>query len=85
MGIALGLEWLLEDQVAIDMIRYHNVLVARACSDWEAARVICESLLKSTTVRWRSFEGTTGVAGSMTGLGSPVGVRGARGRVERTF
>ena len=41
MGIALGLEWLLEDQVAIDMIRYHNVLVARACSDWEAARVIC--------------------------------------------
>ncbi len=41
MGIALGLEWLLEDQVAIDMIRYHNVLVARACSDWEAAGVIC--------------------------------------------
>jgi hypothetical protein len=41
MGIALGLEWLLEDQVAIDMIRYHNVLVARACADWEAACVVC--------------------------------------------
>jgi hypothetical protein len=41
MGIALGLEWLLEDQVAINMIRYHNVLVARACSDGKAASVIC--------------------------------------------
>jgi hypothetical protein len=40
MGIALGFEGLLEDQVAICMVRNHDILVARACPDRETTCVI---------------------------------------------
>ena len=39
MGIALGFEGLLEDQVAICMVRNHDILVARACPDRETTCV----------------------------------------------
>ncbi len=44
VAIALGFEGLLEDEVAIFMEGNHGVLVARACSDGEAARVVGEEL-----------------------------------------
>jgi hypothetical protein len=40
MAVALGLEGLLEDAIAIGMEGNHDVLVARACSDWKVASVI---------------------------------------------
>jgi hypothetical protein len=40
MGVAVGLECLLEDEIAISVEGNHNVLVPRACSDWKATSVI---------------------------------------------
>ncbi len=40
MGVTLGFEGLLQDQVAISMVRDHNVLVAGAGPDGESARVV---------------------------------------------
>jgi hypothetical protein len=44
VAVALGCEGLLEDEVAIGVEGNHDVLVARACSDGEAARVVGEEL-----------------------------------------
>ncbi len=44
MAVALGFESLLEDEVAISMEGNHYILIARACSDGEAASVIGEEL-----------------------------------------
>ncbi len=41
MAVALGLECLLEDEIAIGVEEgNHDVLVPSACSDWKAASVI---------------------------------------------
>jgi hypothetical protein len=40
MGIALGFERLLEDQVAIYMVPYHDILVAQASPDRETTCVV---------------------------------------------
>jgi hypothetical protein len=40
MAVALRLERLLEDEIAIGMEGNHDVLVPQACSDWKAASVI---------------------------------------------
>ncbi len=42
--VTLGLEGLLEDEVAISVEGNHDILVARACSDGEAASVVGEEL-----------------------------------------
>jgi hypothetical protein len=42
--VILGFEGLLEDKVAIGVEGNHDVLVARACSDREVARVVSEEL-----------------------------------------
>ncbi len=44
VAVALGFEGLLENEVAIRMEGNHDILVARACSDGEAASVIGEEL-----------------------------------------
>ena len=44
VAVALGFEGLLENEVAIGMEGNHDVLVAAACSDGEAARVVGEEL-----------------------------------------
>ena len=44
VAVTLGLEGLLEDEVAISMEGNHDVLIARACSDGEVPRVIGEEL-----------------------------------------
>ena len=40
MAVALGLECLLEGEIAIGLEGNHDVLVLRVCSDWKAASVI---------------------------------------------
>ncbi len=40
MGIALGFERLLKDQVAICMVHNHDILVAQACPDRETTCVV---------------------------------------------
>ncbi len=44
VAVALGFEGLLEDEVAIGVEGNHDGLVARACSDGEAASVVGEEL-----------------------------------------
>ncbi len=44
MAVTLGLESLLEDEVAIGVESNHEVLVARVCSDGEATSVLGEEL-----------------------------------------
>ncbi len=44
MVVALGFEGLLENEVAVGVEGNHDVLVAGACSDGEAASVISEEL-----------------------------------------
>ncbi len=44
VAVSLGLEGLLEDEVAIGMEGNHDILVARACSDGEAASIVDEEL-----------------------------------------
>ncbi len=44
VAVTLGLEGLLEDEVAISMEGNHDLLVAGACSDKEAASVVGEEL-----------------------------------------
>jgi hypothetical protein len=44
VAVALGFEGLLEDEVAISMEGNHDLLVAGACSDGEAARVVTVEL-----------------------------------------
>ncbi len=44
VAVTLGLEGLLEDDVAIGMEGNHDILVSRACSDRETASVIGEEL-----------------------------------------
>ncbi len=44
VAVALGFEGLLEDEVAISIEGNHDILVAGACSDGEAARVIGDEL-----------------------------------------
>ncbi len=44
MAVTLGLESLLEDEVAIGVEGNHDILVAGACSDGEAASVVGEEL-----------------------------------------
>ncbi len=40
MAVALGLECLLEDEIAIGIVGNHDILVPQVCSDWKAASVI---------------------------------------------
>ena len=40
MAVTFGLEYLLEDEIAICMKGDHDILVPRACPDWKAASVI---------------------------------------------
>ncbi len=40
MGVIFGLEFLLEDEIAIGVEGNHDILVPRACSDCKAASVI---------------------------------------------
>ncbi len=42
VAVTLGLESLLEDEVAVGIEGNHDILVARACSDGEAASVVGE-------------------------------------------
>ncbi len=44
VAVTLGLESLLEDEVAVGVEGNHDILVAGACSDGEAASVIGEEL-----------------------------------------
>jgi hypothetical protein len=44
VAFTLGLEGLLEDEVAIGVEGNHDILVARACSDGEAASVVIDEL-----------------------------------------
>jgi hypothetical protein len=40
MVVDLGLECLLEDEIAIGVEGNHDILAPQACSDWKAASVI---------------------------------------------
>ncbi len=44
VAVTLGLESLLEDEVAVGITSNHDILVAGACSDGEAASVVGEEL-----------------------------------------
>ncbi len=48
--VALGFEGFLEDEIAVGVEGNHDVLVARACSDREAARVVGEELAEQFCV-----------------------------------
>jgi hypothetical protein len=44
VAVALGLECLLEDKIAVGMEGNHDIMVSRACPDWKATSVICVKL-----------------------------------------
>ncbi len=44
VAVTLGLKSLLEDEVAVGVEGNHDILVARACSDKEAASIVGEEL-----------------------------------------
>ncbi len=51
MAVALGLECLLEDEIAIGVEGNHDVLVPQACFDWEAVSVSCVQLTEGAVIK----------------------------------
>ncbi len=57
MTVALGLESLLEDKIAVGMKGNCNMLVSRVCPEWGMTNVICVELaegvhLDKDLIRW---------------------------------
>ncbi len=51
MAVALGLESLLEDEIAVGVEGNHDILVSQVCPDWEVDKVsYVHSLLRGYTL-----------------------------------
>jgi hypothetical protein len=81
VAVTLGLEGLLEDEVAVSVDGNHDMLVAGACSDGEVASVVSEELAEWFVMTKTWLDGIV-MGGGSTAKGAS---KDTLGFVDRTF